>query len=246
MRDPIDRVVSWWTYQHPANLAQRPDHQQQEDKDPCLRTELRKLYDCYPSFQALAGDGLAKQLNRAYQPNNERSVCQRIAYQAVSNIGSSNIPSLEEVDFSYKEHQRDFQIDPAKYFVLLAVRLERMVTDPNGIEAMLTHKSSNIFQKEEAQELKAQSSSESWPVTTNVQELDRKAMNNLCRRMSTQIQMYKFFLREAINLIKNSYKRTIGWNRNAPCKSRWMPVKKTKTRLKQLAKQLEPIIYLGT
>ena len=205
-RDPIERLLSWWTYHHPTNLPLRPDRREQEDKPPHLRAELKKFYECYPTFQELVGEGIGKSTQAVTK---ERRDCRQLAYRALYSTGLVNVPSLDDLNFSYATYDRDFKvIDKDKYFIFV-VRTEFMATDLNGIEAILTRQPSSVFSTQEAERFKEQSSSESWPVTANVHQLDGRAKTNMCRQMCENIQMYKFFLNEAINLRKDSYEMSM-------------------------------------
>jgi hypothetical protein len=135
--------------------------------------------------------------------------CRQLAYRALYSTGLVSVPSLDDLNFSYATYDRDFKvIDKDKYFIFV-VRTEFMATDLNGIEAILTSQPSSVFSTQEAERFKEQSSSESWPVTANVHQLDGRAKTNMCRQMCENIQMYKFFLNEAINLRKDSYEMSM-------------------------------------
>lgn len=205
-RDPMERLSSWWTYHHPTNLSLRPDRQEQENKAPHLRAELKKFYECYPTLQDLASEGIGKPTQAVTKA---KRVCRPIANRALYPTGVVSVPSLDDLSFSYATYERDFTVvDKDKYFIFV-VRTEFMATDLNSIEAILTRRPSSVFSTQEAERFKEQSSSALWPVTANVHQLDGMAKTNLCRQMCENIRMYKFFLKEAVNLRKDSYEMSM-------------------------------------
>lgn len=200
-RDPLDRLLSWWTYHHPSNLAMRPDRREQEEKPQHLRADLKKFYECYPTFPDLVSDGFGG----VGKHDDEAAECRRIAGRSFT---ITEIPSLHDVDYAYSYYQHEFKVLSSELFVFV-IRAEFMSTDMNGIEAMLNREQSNVFSRQEANTLRQMSSTESWPVTADLSQLDVKGMDILCRRMCSHIQMYKYFLREAINLARDAYETSM-------------------------------------
>jgi hypothetical protein len=200
-RDPLDRLLSWWTYHHPSNLAMRPDRHEQEKKPYHLRADLKKFYECYPTFPDLVSDGFGG----VGKHDEDATECRRIAGRSFT---ITEIPSLHDVDYAYSYYQHEVKAFSSELYVFV-IRAEFMSTDMNGIEAMLTREPSNVFSRQEANTLRHLSSSEFWPVTADLNQLDVKAMGILCRRMCAHIQMYKYFLREAINLAGDAYETSM-------------------------------------
>lgn len=200
-RDPLERLASWWAYHHPSNLAMRSDRHEEEKKPHHLRAGFNKFYECYPTFK----DFVDKGFGASAVATEEAKECRMLARRTFSNFGRTLIPLPHDVHHAYQPYEYDFKLYSSEY-IFFVVRAEYMSIDMNGIEAILTRKPSDIFLKEEVDDLKHLSSTESWPVTSSIGRLDATALGNLCRHMCSHIQMYKFFLREAINLERSSYK----------------------------------------
>lgn len=191
VRNPIDRVMSWWAYHHPDNLSQRPDQQEQLDKPAYLRAELNHLYTCFPTFQEFVMGSNTPGVDVQCRQSSARSTVAR---------PEMTIPSMESAGFSYDLLEKHIkETNPDGRFLWVA-RLEHVVEDLNGMEDLLNNEGSGaVFSNEEAQRLQPQYSTESWPVSPR-QELDENAMSVLCKRICKSISMYEFILLEAVNL----------------------------------------------
>ena len=193
VRDPIERFISWWTFHHPANLAFRPGLREQEEKAPLLRAELRFLYECFPTIHSLVS-----------RDHSDRK-CIDVANRAVPNNGFEQVPSLTDVHYGYLHLTELLSMDK---FVFV-VRVEFMAMDMNSIEAMLTHEPSNTFLESEVDAVKRLSSTSSWAVTANIDQIDKESMADLCRRFCYGIQRYKSVLSQAINLSHESFNKSM-------------------------------------
>jgi hypothetical protein len=205
VRDPMERAMSWWIYHHPVNLERRSDRKEVEALPEHMRAEWKFLYDCYPSLQELALDGLALPNQAAgakRYPNQYRQTCRQVAQRAMPTYSSSRVPLMNEIDFSYVEHDHDFHFE-GKVRSIFVVRVEQMVADLNGIEQMLTREESDIFEKVDGRQCRDKFRTKYWP--ENDPELGPKAKASLCLRLCQSIQTYKKLLRAAINLTEKSY-----------------------------------------
>ena len=219
MRDPLDRLLSWWMYHHPSNIALRPDRREQEEKPFYLRAELMKFYECYPTFRDFASVRLWGQS----EDGAVDKLCHGIATRALSGHISSDavqIPSLHDVHHSYKDYAYDLKTPSSRsQYFLFAVRTEFLSLDMNSIERMLTRggggaEPSTLFPQGEADDLKNLSSTQSWPVMANnndamIDQLDTATLDNLCETMCHHIQAYKYILYKAINLERDSYEMSM-------------------------------------
>jgi Sulfotransferase family len=200
LRDPIDRFLSWWTYNHPSNLAMRSDYEEKKNAAPHLLAEWIKLYECYPTFKEFVTNGLRND-DEKYGDDDE-TICRWVARRALTPAGVGETPLLHDIGYSYTTYSYDIKAEISKHN-LLAVRTEYMTKDLDAIESILSQSESKTFRQKKNRTLLG--SSRNWPVKASKKVLDANDMQFLCQQLCKDIQIYKYFLHRAVNIDKASF-----------------------------------------
>ncbi|CAB9510117.1 expressed unknown protein [Seminavis robusta] len=202
-RHPIDRIASWYLYEHPlnhqVNYAERDYH--------C--GDLM-LFSCYPTFDALVSNGLAgspppnlKEQPLRMQSNLTQSQCAQWAWAAVQG----HIPSTYHNFYNYdwythrlfnmeEEDDSDAKTAPSKE--IFVIRAEHMVHDWKTINRLLGGPDTQYSWPESLGTPQNSAQQKVLPVsTTNASSF---GIQNLCRALCLEILTYKRLLSEAVNL----------------------------------------------
>eukprot|EP00562_Extubocellulus_spinifer_P018403 CAMPEP_0178588574 /NCGR_PEP_ID=MMETSP0697-20121206/27109_1 /TAXON_ID=265572 /ORGANISM="Extubocellulus spinifer, Strain CCMP396" /LENGTH=446 /DNA_ID=CAMNT_0020224939 /DNA_START=103 /DNA_END=1440 /DNA_ORIENTATION=- len=184
IRNPIDRMASWYHYEHLDNL--------QELWGDSIRTcGQHMLFKCYSSFHDLAEYGLAgtrpppTQLLRV-EYNASEEICRHWAWASIQGTASASHHNVWNYDW-YGSPALAFQRE------IIVFRTEHSEEDWRRIDRML----GGPGNLPENMHLNDASGKNIAVYNKTVTELGRL---NLCRALCQEIQIYKMLLSAAVNL----------------------------------------------
>lgn len=205
-RDPLDRVISSFVYEHYANRRAR-----QESMDP---TKVQKMIDayapCFPTLEAFAGyfdaDDPRKSYEYPYAPNEVRNdSCQDLARAALYGqvrvyahlfFGYERVRSL----LTATKYEQQRQLD------LYVTRQEHLQEDWESVNR-------HLGQVEEVGLLPHQRSQHSSVQTMPVQKrLSRRGKRLLCNALTGEYEAYLWFLQRATNLTPEEVSKSIQYS----------------------------------
>jgi len=175
VRDPIDRIISWFLYQHPENELIKNSPQ------------AEKLFECYHDIDDLATKGLLPIINNQNLTTYEKE-CMKLAHDCVEGKSSHFIHAYFNYHFYTKEILQN------KMNEIFVVRTEHFWHDLENINYMLgggeipriapyKHKNGKV------------------PKVTN-RSISPDGMNNLCNALLSEIKIYEQLIERAVNIEK--------------------------------------------
>lgn len=174
IRDPIDRIVSWFLYQHPEN-----------EMYPSLQESL-KLWDCYQEIDDLATKGLAP-IDEEQSLSAKDKECKKFATDAFSG---KVIPNLfPHLLMNYQFYmERILQNESNEIFV---IRTENFWVDWQTINYMLGGG--------ETKEVERYTHREKAPVVFK-RYISPEGIVNLCNALFSEIEIYEQIIERAVNI----------------------------------------------
>jgi hypothetical protein len=124
VRDPIARIQSWWTYDHPDNFLYRKDY----TGFPFQSKNWPRLFECYPTLDEFATKGLAL----TTPPLDE---CQSLAQMTVPLRGASFLTGIQHMRFNFERYYTELLNADDKH--LYVIRAEHMLNDMLSINSEL-------------------------------------------------------------------------------------------------------------
>lgn len=214
LRNPVDRIVSWYYFVHPDF----PPEILNRHKRGCQN--YVQFYDCYRSIQDLTEDGLSSAKDDEPR-NEEHRVCRSIARRQITGklqcwhnaynynytYGSLLVVGRQQRDAeptAATDHDEDdSSIIPEQPVTMYAIRSEHLEHDWTTIDGLL---GSGSQPQEDADTVRAAAlvvprkndwndQGPSVPNTT----LSMTGRTNLCRVLCHEIQIYKELLHLAVN-----------------------------------------------
>jgi len=175
IRDPIDRLVSWFYYQHPKNELY--------DSHP----RAKKLFECYDKIDDLAAKGLRKQDEDEVLTQEEKE-CMKLAHDCVAGKLPTYLFSHMTLNYQFYVGEL-LKHEEKEIFVL---RTEAFWNDWQNINTFLgggpiAKSKSYTHQKSEIQ-------------PANDKTLSFQGVQNLCRVLCHEIQAYRQLIVRAKNL----------------------------------------------
>lgn len=179
LRNPLERIMSWFAYEKPSG----PHSSYYKQTKPLF-------VDCYSTLNELAEHGLG---NNDDEDNNseERESCKRRARHAIK--GTRGYCCHNKYNYGFFNDQ----IGPSKR--IIAIRTEHLLDDWNSIERMLGGTQSlnvTFIRRNVSRPTEAKND------VNKQQQISQKARRNLCNALCEEIQIYKKFLNRAENLGK--------------------------------------------
>ena len=207
-RNPIDRFISWYFYQHPQNGYE-------EWRENGYLKPSYKVFMCYPQLDQLATIGLQmdkikiknfyKNLSNEEQEND--AYCKRITNSCISGRDHGS----RHMHFNYQWYLNDIVFNDAKQ--VYVIRTEEQESDWNAINYMLGNDTSNQLGP-----IKVTHHNNRFTGAAKVQQVDNATMSeegihNLCYALCKEMQVYKQLLLKSLNL--NEDEKQISINRVA-------------------------------
>lgn len=198
IRDPIDRIKSFYMYDHPANFEWRTDR----FGWPIKSEKAAELFGCYPSLDKLCTEGLISW-------ESGMSDCHDLAHMSIPPFGSGWLTGLQHVRWNFYRYFHEL-LKQRKSKTLVAIRSEYMEYDMNRINQQF------------GDERKIQSiarishwENSSYPMKDRF--ISPEGMVNLCAQLCREIQIYKQILRNATNMGPVAYGQSMNQlRRNCP------------------------------
>lgn len=186
VRDPIDRIVSWFVYQHPSN-------EMYENQGKALT-----LWKCYNNLNDFAVLGLRDLPDNLDSMSVQERQCMHLARDAIfAKMPDYLFPHLS---YNYEFHIGSLSQHPEKEVMVL--RKEEFWDDWQKINTMLgggtitkTKEYTHHFNSEN--------------LKYNNRTLSATAVQNLCKVLCSEIQLYKKLIQRATNLEAGQKLRSI-------------------------------------
>jgi hypothetical protein len=185
VRDPLSRLQSWFTYEHPMNIPKGTDFR--------YWNNVQKLYvDCaFDTLSQLGEIGLAE--NGENDHNATLSTCQRRARYAVTGREKYYFHNYYNYGYYLNQVERYHNETAIK---TLVIRSEHLETDWNSIELDVLH-GDGEGSFESFKSFRHTNASPKRPQDLILSDVARQ---RICRYLCDEIQVYKGLLRTALNL----------------------------------------------
>lgn len=180
VRNPIDRIVSWFLHVHPKNkiLAHRmaPQHTQ--------------IFDCYEEINDLATHGLERKIS------SKLDNCQRLA----RNVITGNVPG----SYEYAHVVRNYRFYISKLLSqagnknIYVLRTEHQIDDWISSAEDIVHQS-GVIANVQMENKHITHREGKKPAVTN-RGLSKEGLKNACFFLCPEIQLFKEIIKKAINL----------------------------------------------
>lgn len=179
IRNPIDRMISWFLYAHPKNeiIVKRstPTH--------------TEIFDCYEQINDLATNGLD-------QTPKELNDCQYLARNLISGIGHDS-KELIHIVRNYKFYTSEL-LSQSKHKNIYVLRTDHLNDDwVNTAKDLIKRTGISAEIHEEVAHFTHRKGKN--PVVTS-EHISKKGIKNACFFLCPEIQLYKKLLNKAINL----------------------------------------------
>lgn len=184
VRDPLSRLKSWFTYEHPMDIPEGPKFKYWSD--------VQKLYiDCaFDTLNQLGEIGLA---DNSENDKSDLTICQRRARYAVTGREKYYFHNYYNYGYYQNQVERYHNDSSSK---ILVIRSEHLETDWNSIEMDILHGEVNgSFSS-----LSSFKHTNSSPKRPQDLVLSDVARQRICRYLCDEIQVYKGLLQSALNL----------------------------------------------
>lgn len=178
IRNPIDRMISWFHYVHPKNNRFTP--------------HFTEIFDCYEQVNDLATNGLE-------QTPKELNGCQKLARNLISGSAPSHFENTH-ITRNYKFYTSEL-LSQSKNKNIYVLRTEHLSNDwVNTAKDLILKTGTSIEVHEEVQHITHRKGKN--PVVTS-KDISKKGIQNACFFLCSEIQLYKKLLNRAINLNAN-------------------------------------------
>mmetsp|Transcript_14928 Transcript_14928/g.43478 ORF Transcript_14928/g.43478 Transcript_14928/m.43478 type:complete len:551 (-) Transcript_14928:97-1749(-) len=200
IRHPVDRILSWYIYEHPANTPVTMP----TEVDGC---EQLMLYSCYPTLDELATVGLADPRPAPGQSllrvgtNLTSAECSHWAWAAVTGTVGAEYHNVLNYDW-YAQHILSTKTNAQLY----ALRVEHLDQDWRTIDVLLG--GTGNWSPAEAGDGHANSAA-SKDLNVKSKAVSNEGVQHLCRALCEEIQVYKAILHRAVNLKKRDIRDSL-------------------------------------
>lgn len=186
-RHPIDRLISWFLYQHPLNDCENWEENYTE-------SSAFKVFECYPELDKLVRNGLRM---------NGNSDCEKAAFDCV--IGKDK--GCEHMYHNYEWYLNGILNDPNKEIFVL--RTENFWDDWESINNILGGSSEEIQKIEPVTHTKNRFTGEQKNYSVTNRTMSQEGLANACHVLCNEIQVYRQLLTRATNLNDNDRRLSI-------------------------------------
>ena len=230
LRNPIDRITSWYYYEHPATITSKY-------RNHCHLKQLHRWVNstdgCFASLDEFARSAMPRNqsgYNRGEQLTKDskgnRVVCSDLAYK----VASGKTPCPAHHFFNYQYYEQSIQkmskeLNIARKVRLFAIRTEHLASDWDGLESLYSMSTSpsstNLYSMSTSpssangQQQKLLGAGRfqvrSGTVTSGKSSigLSNEGRKALCAALCLDIQAYKRLLYRAQNLEMNEVMRSL-------------------------------------
>jgi hypothetical protein len=201
LRDPVDRVVSWYQYMHPRNcLTNQPSAACNLKKDKS-HWGLQFYRDCFPTvnlfFRLIAQTESAQQVRGSRGFNNTIDGCSQLAVDTLQGRGPEGPTNHLYFNYFYMANQTIMHYPDKEVMV---VRQEFLWKDLQSVEGFLGGNPNRYFQGEGPI---VTHGSEKFPYQAVLDETaSRLGVPSLCCTLYSEIRTYVHLLSKSINLNK--------------------------------------------
>jgi hypothetical protein len=223
LRDPFDKLLSIFTYEHPKNIRAR------KLDIPMFRKNLVRLFKCFPSLESFS-EFVGDEPDDYYYPdwNNifiNNTNCTSLARAIMHQQVEKSRHFYNNINYVFD------RLEPYPHFqnaTILAVRAENLWGDWESANQYLGQERIATFEDlENRRDYKGMI----LPVSKNVSDLGRK---RLCRALHPEYQAYIQFLNRAENLNDNQRRESLETGRkNCP----WLNLSLENTTKADVAKK---------
>ena len=223
LRNPIDRIISWYYYEHPATITSKY-------RNHCHLKQLHRWANntdgCFASLDEFARSAIPSSLRdqKSHQEGGElfvrdskgnRVACSDLAYR----VASGKTPCPAHNFFNYQYYEQSIQrmgkeLNIVRKVRLFAIRTEHLASDWDGLENLYSMGASPSKNGQQQRTLGAgRFQSRSGTVTSGKShsgiELSAEGRNALCAALCLDIQAYKRLLFRAQNLETSEVMRAL-------------------------------------
>ena len=191
IRHPIDRLISWFLFSHTKN------------RDIKAWRNATHVYNCYNELNDLATFGLSSSSQNDNKTNNN---CQQIAYNCI--IGNDYL--CEHMFFNYEFYIGDI-LKYHKDKDIFVLRTNTFDEDWERINDLLSNDNTQNNNKNNASTFgKKTYRGKNYTAGVTNKTISAIGLQNVCRVLCDEIQLYKTLLQRAVNL--NKFDRLISFN----------------------------------
>ena len=222
IRDPYDRIISAFSYEHPLNQAplRGEGSNQRNGRVPSKKEMAGRLaaFRCFPSLEAFVEYLGGTDFSYPYDANQiVTGDCQAFA-RAVMN---SKVRRFNHFFFNYGKILSLLPLGVIKHIPIYVVRKEYLWKDWNAVNHLLDDGEKRAMNdnllavgSESTTEHARNVTGMNLPVT---RELSENGRERLCRALGEEYQHYNLLLKVARNLSEQDVKKTLSYsNQNCP------------------------------
>jgi len=210
VRDPIDRIMSSWVFEHVKNQPYKKDPRPHDFKDD--------LFECYDTFNDLLINGITNRNSRSVSIENNIT-CPTLA-KDIFNEAPNHGYGMYHFQYNFRralgpllEVATNKKFELAKDDRIFVIRAEYMLKDLNDVEAAIGGRNDTFESINKDDHFRVPSAE----LPRNERTISDAAMEILCNVMCDEIQIYKGLLKAAENLSDRKYFMMINrLNRNCP------------------------------
>ena len=187
LRDPVERIRSWFTYEHP-----RMGHIVE------IKGNRPYLYNCFPTLDELSRVGLQVALYGPSSNNNNGSLlsCAQRAWKAIT--GQEGFQYHNAYNYQYYFDWAT-HIAPTN-MTIMAIRSEHLEEDWNRLQVLYGQPVDANTKYFESVQRHASRGNMTW---------EARVLPNLCLALCEEIHLYQQLLRESINLTPQQKSRSL-------------------------------------
>jgi len=198
IRDPIDRIMSSWVFEHVKNQPYKKDPRPHDFKDD--------LFECYDTFNDLLINGITNRSSRPVSIENNIT-CPTLA-KDIFNEAPNHGYGMYHFQYNFRralgpllEVATNKKFELAKDDRIFVIRAEYMLKDLNDVEAAIGGRNDTFESINKDDHFHVPSAE----LPRNERTISDAAMEILCNVMCDEIQIYKGLLKAAENLSDSKY-----------------------------------------
>jgi len=215
LRNPLDRVVSWFHYMNPANCRPHVDyHSTACNTNRSIVASLQKknkkgskwpvkFFGCFPTMNHF-GDALVVPGSDGSTSTNNNNNCSQIAWRTIAGEASA---SSGHVYFNYKHYWRE-TMEKYKNKEVWVLRTEHLWEDMIHVERLLLSNSNRTVSHQLSQKHNVTHGSEGH---VQRDQLSTGGLRRLCCALRDEIAIYGDLLRMSTNLDSQERNRSLDY-----------------------------------
>lgn len=208
IRDPIDRIIAAWNFEHPTNRPFRKYPTKVSDE---MRAKKTALYKCYNTIDDFATRGLsdALELASSITEGADTTSCAFLVRDLLEN--RNPFPDMVDFKLNYGHYYQSLLDSEEQHKKVFVVRTEHMVHDLNKVNVLMGGRSNVYSNNDDAETTSTQVAdapfqSQYWaqdisnnPLAVSSTVVSKEGLDNLCRILCHEIQLYQQLVHEAAN-----------------------------------------------